>query len=91
MSDTRTVDDGLRRALVRKASKAADWIEASGNNFDRMYQQVSEEAGIASARVRCRKCGAEKTVDGAHCLAHGWPECHGETMRLLRAPEEEKR
>jgi len=34
--------------------------------------------------VRCDKCERELKVDSAKCLATGWPECHGQTMRLMR-------
>lgn len=50
--------------------------------FDTMYRQMAEAAGIVKAKVRCRTCGREEDIDGAHCLANGWPECHGETMAL---------
>jgi hypothetical protein len=52
--------------------------------FDTRYRQMEEAAGITETRVRCRTCGEEQSVRGAYCLAHGWPECHGETMELVR-------
>jgi hypothetical protein len=37
--------------------------------------------------VWCTVCGRELKVDSAHCLAKGWPMCHGYTM-TLDSPEE---
>ena len=53
-------------------------------NANGMYNDMAKAAKIVVTKVRCRKCGAEQTVNGAHCLANGWPECHGETMELVR-------
>lgn len=36
--------------------------------------------------VRCLTCHRVLNVDFADCLAHGWPKCHGQTMRLLDSP-----
>ncbi len=35
------------------------------------------------SNVKCETCGKVQMVNGADCLAHGWPECHGYTMTLL--------
>jgi hypothetical protein len=32
--------------------------------------------------VRCTTCGRVEVVNMGHCLVHGWPVCHGQTMRL---------
>lgn len=53
-------------------------------NFNRMYDDMAKRAGLENVKVRCRHCGAEQDVKGAYCIAHGWPECHGETMRLVK-------
>lgn len=37
--------------------------------------------------VWCTVCGRTEKVDGADCLRHGWPECHGFTM-TIDSPEE---
>ena len=39
------------------------------------------------AWVRCDNCGRESEVRGA--LAHGWPVCHGQTMRLMHMGSDE--
>jgi len=49
-----------------------------------LYSKMAKAAGIVITKVRCCKCGKEQTVNGAQCLANGWPECHGETMELVR-------
>jgi len=35
----------------------------------------------------CTVCGRVTNVDGADCLAHGWPKCCGYTM-TIDSPEE---
>ncbi len=52
--------------------------------FDTMYKQMAEAAGISETKVCCRTYGKEQTVNGARCIAHGLPECHDETMRLVK-------
>jgi len=37
---------------------------------------------IKRGQVWCHQCGATRKVDGAHCLAHGWPKCCGYTMSI---------
>jgi len=34
--------------------------------------------------VKCDRCGSQPRVAFAKGLAGGWPECCGETMRLVR-------
>ena len=34
--------------------------------------------------VRCDTCGREQRVNTAKRLAHGWPECCGYTMTLVK-------
>jgi len=34
--------------------------------------------------VKCDRCGRQTRVAFAKGLARGWPECCGETMRLVR-------
>ena len=46
------------------------------------HRAVAKDAGIEKPHVVCRECGAERVVDGGHCLANGWPECCGCTMHL---------
>ena len=38
--------------------------------------------GKETGEVYCLKCGRAKEVNYAYCLAHGWPECCGETMTV---------
>lgn len=35
--------------------------------------------------VKCEKCGRVQRVSHGHCLAKGWPQCHGYTMTLCDA------
>jgi hypothetical protein len=49
-----------------------------------LHDRMAEEAGIKRATVICATCGRSASVDGAHCLRHGWPKCCGYTMRLAR-------
>lgn len=37
---------------------------------------------IARGLVWCHECGRQLKVDGAKCLASGWPKCCGNTMSL---------
>lgn len=37
---------------------------------------------MTNATVRCERCGAQREVRFATCLAQGWPACCGGTMRL---------
>ena len=48
-----------------------------------IHDRIADDAGLKHAKVRCKTCGREQTVDGGHCFAHGWPKCHGQTMTLL--------
>lgn len=48
------------------------------------HAKLAAAAGLEQCVVRCRRCGAEREVYGAHCLRHGWPQCCGETMRVGR-------
>jgi hypothetical protein len=43
---------------------------------------VEDVPQLKRGQVWCRRCGATRKVDSAHCLAHGWPECCGETMTI---------
>jgi hypothetical protein len=38
---------------------------------------------MGDSSVQCKTCGKSESVDFAHCLQHGWPECCGKTMTLL--------
>lgn len=49
-----------------------------------LHEQLASDAGIKRAQVQCEKCKRILLVDGAKCLAEGWPQCHGYTMTLLR-------
>lgn len=37
------------------------------------------------SQVKCLKCGRKQEVDTAMCFRAGWPECCGETMRMVEA------
>lgn len=51
---------------------------------DRLYRELAaSDPALVRGLVRCQTCGREQRVDSAQCLAHGWPTCHGETMRLV--------
>lgn len=53
-----------------------------------MHKRIADEVPqIKRGRVWCHKCGHTAEVDGAHCLAHGWPLHCGETMSI-DSPEE---
>jgi hypothetical protein len=63
------------------SSEAASQLAANLSGF--LHQVAAEAAGLGpDTIVRCRRCGAEGTVDGAACLESDWPKCCGETMRL---------
>lgn len=47
-----------------------------------LHNAMAEAAGLKTATVYCTVCGASQIVDGAECLRHGWPKCHGFTMSL---------
>lgn len=37
---------------------------------------------IKRGLVECNKCERQEKVNGAECLAKGWPKCCGYTMTL---------
>lgn len=43
---------------------------------------------IKRGQVWCRECGHTEKVDGAECLARGWPKHCGYTM-TIDAPNEQ--
>jgi hypothetical protein len=43
---------------------------------------AADVPSIARGQVWCRKCGHMQKVNGAHCLAHGWPKHCGATMSI---------
>lgn len=43
---------------------------------------VADVPALQGGQVWCRSCGATLKVDSAHCLAHGWPKCCGQTMTI---------
>lgn len=51
-----------------------------------LHRRMAEDAGIVSPSVYCLVCERTEIVDGEHCLRHGWPKCHGATMRLGTPP-----
>ena len=49
-----------------------------------IHSEIAKDAGIDGQRKVIRDdCGSEEFVDGAWALKNGWPECCGQTMRLL--------
>lgn len=47
-------------------------------------EKLAADAGIKNATVRCDNCGKTLNVDGAQCLAKGFPVCCHYTMRLVK-------
>jgi hypothetical protein len=59
--------------------------------MNRWHEQVTNDVPqLKRGQVWCYRCGATLQVDSADCLAHGWPECCGETMSI-DSPEERER
>jgi hypothetical protein len=50
---------------------------------DLFYRDLAEAMGGPDSYVRCDTCGTSREVSTPECLAHGWPSCHGSTMRLV--------
>lgn len=48
-----------------------------------MEQKAHHAMDPADTSVRCTKCGDAMRVSFAESMAHGWPVCCGETMRLV--------
>jgi len=44
---------------------------------------------LQRGQVWCKTCGRAEKVDSAHCLAHGWPKCCGQTMTIDSPDERE--
>lgn len=70
-------------------------IERAAGLHERIAEDVPQ---IKRGMVWCTVCGRSQEVDGADCLRHGWPVCHGFTMtidspeeRSARAKEQETR
>jgi len=59
-------------------------------NLTKLYNDAAADAGLTRRIVTCRTCRREKTVNGAECLRHGWPKCHGQTMTLDPLPPKER-
>ena len=57
------------------------------NMYDKMVADVPQ---LVRGIVWCHTCGRQQTVSSAHCLAVGWPKCHGQTMSI-DSPGERKR
>lgn len=56
-----------------------------------IHQNIANEVPqIKRGQVWCRQCGSTQKVDGADCLANGWPMCCGYTM-TIDSPEEQRR
>lgn len=56
-----------------------------------LYQKMIEDIPqLVRGRVWCRTCGHTQLVSSAHCLAVGWPKCHGETMTIDSPAEREQ-
>lgn len=48
-----------------------------------IHRRIADDVpSIKRGQVWCRKCGHTEKVDGAYCLAHGWPKHCGETMTI---------
>lgn len=52
-----------------------------------LAEQIARELGTLS-HIKCAHCGRDAYVDTATSLRRGWPECCGETMRLLPVSRE---
>jgi len=52
-----------------------------------LFADIAKAAKLKACRVKCDICGKEQDVNGEHCLEHGWPQCHKETMRLITDKE----
>lgn len=50
----------------------------------KIHEKLAVDAGIKNATVRCDDCGKTINVDGAQCLAKGWPICCFRTMKLVK-------
>lgn len=49
-----------------------------------LHQKIAQtHPDLARGEVQCDKCGRLERVNSAGCMERGWPECCGETMRLL--------
>lgn len=59
-------------------------IERANGLHDRIAEDVPQ---IKRGMVWCTVCGRPEKVNGADCLRHGWPKCHGFTM-TTDSPEE---
>ena len=56
-----------------------------------IHESIADEIPqIKRGQVWCRHCGSTQKVDGADCLATGWPKCCGYTM-TIDSPEEQRR
>jgi len=62
--------------------------QAVGDLFD-YHRDVANSIWPRGATLHCTRCGRVQTAtvgELANHLAHGWPTCHRETMRLGDAP-----
>jgi hypothetical protein len=58
----------------------------------RLRQSITADPVWGGAILRCDKCRREYRLETplvGEYLSHGWPECHGHTMRLLTKREQE--
>lgn len=46
-----------------------------------IHEKIAKDAKLGNT-VYCHKCGKQKTVNPAECLAKGWPKCCTLTMSL---------
>lgn len=50
---------------------------------DTIHEKIASEVyEIRRGMCWCVMCGRRRVVDGAQCLAHGWPTCCGQTMTI---------
>jgi Zn finger protein HypA/HybF involved in hydrogenase expression len=48
-----------------------------------LHQKIADDVPqLKRGQVWCRRCGNTFNVNGADCLANGWPKCCGQTMSI---------
>lgn len=73
--------------LPQKGMWPASTVRIINDGARQLHNQMAVEAGLKQATIRCEQCGKSQQVDGAKCLADGWPKCCGYTMRLVTEGE----
>lgn len=60
------------------------------NRLAGIHDQIAKDVPqIKRGMVWCTVCGRSERVNGAECLRHGWPKCHGYTM-TIDSPDERR-